>query len=84
MPNKLSDLRDELGAVDKNLIVVVETLYLNLSLRDLVFSNPQNKWDSVVKSVLNLLRSLGVVRIQSLRGDSVAPEFAEQLHPFSS
>jgi hypothetical protein len=59
--DELSDLRNKLRAVDEHLIVVVEALYLDLALRNLVLSNPQNQWDSVVESVLNLLCSLGVV-----------------------
>ena len=63
MPDKLSDLRDEICPVDKHLIVIIKALDLHLALCDLVFSNPQNKRDAVVKSVLDLLRCLGVVRV---------------------
>lgn len=59
--DELSDLRNKLRAADEDLIVVVEALYLDLALRNLVLSNPKNQWDSVVESVLNLLCSLGVV-----------------------
>jgi len=59
--DELSDLRNKLRAVDEHLILVFEALYLVLALRNLVLSNPQNQWDSVVESVLNLLCSLGVV-----------------------